>query len=168
MRQVNPIPLLYDAAVGEASWEDAVSAVSDALGAATFILGVGDPRAPATLEYWSRGYMSRVLRLTLLARDIVEAVLDGRQSEGMLLEDLLDGFSLESGVSNATILAGSVRSMIGRWHAPGSTRGFLLVETDDLTALAEHAAEWSDVLAAEVTPVLDDAEAGAAITKGKS
>jgi hypothetical protein len=58
--------------------------------------------------------------------------------------------------------------MIGRWHAPGSTRGFLLVETDDLTALAEHAAEWSDVLAAEVTPVLDDAEAGAAIAKGKS
>jgi hypothetical protein len=59
-------------------------------------------------------------------------------------------------------------SMIGRWHAPGSTSGFLLVETDDLTALAEHAAEWSDVLAAEVTPVLDDAEAGAAIAKGKS
>jgi hypothetical protein len=43
-----------------------------------------------------------------------------------------------------------------------------LVETDDLAALAEHAAEWSDVLAAEVTPVLDDAEAGAAIAKGKS
>jgi DNA-binding CsgD family transcriptional regulator/PAS domain-containing protein len=56
MRQADPIPLLYDAAVGEASWDDAVSAVSDALGGATFILGVGDPRAPATLEYWSRGY----------------------------------------------------------------------------------------------------------------
>ena len=56
-------------------------------------------------------------------------------------------------------------SMLGRWHAPGSTRGFLLVETDDLTALAGHAAEWSDVLSAEVTPVLDDVEAGAAIAK---
>jgi hypothetical protein len=32
----------------------------------------------------------------------------------------------------------------------------------------EHAAEWSDVLSAEVTPVLDDAEAGAAIAKGKT
>ncbi len=39
--------------------------------------------------------MSRVLRLTLLAPDIVEAILDGRQAEGMRLEDLLDGFPVE-------------------------------------------------------------------------
>jgi len=32
---------------------------------------------------------SRVLRLTLLAPDIVEAILEGRQPEGMRLEDLL-------------------------------------------------------------------------------
>ena len=32
--------------------------------------------------------MSRVLRLTLLAPDIVEAILDGRQAEGVRLEDL--------------------------------------------------------------------------------
>jgi phage FluMu protein gp41 len=59
-------------------------------------------------------------------------------------------------------------TMIGRWHGPGSTTGFLLVETDDLATLATHAAEWSDVLAAEVTPVLEDSEAGAALAKGKS
>jgi hypothetical protein len=36
-----------------------------------------------------------VLRLTPLAPDIVEAILDGRQPPGMRLEDLLEGFPLE-------------------------------------------------------------------------
>jgi hypothetical protein len=34
-------------------------------------------------------YVSRVLRLTLLAPDIVDAAFDGRQPEGMPLEHLL-------------------------------------------------------------------------------
>jgi hypothetical protein len=38
-------------------------------------------------------YVSRVLRLTLLAPHIVEAILDGRQQEGLRLEDLLGDFS---------------------------------------------------------------------------
>jgi hypothetical protein len=46
----------------------------------------------AQRERVNRGYMSRVLRLTLLAPDLVEAILDGRQPEAMRLKDLLEGF----------------------------------------------------------------------------
>jgi hypothetical protein len=49
----------------------------------------------ARQEKVTRGYMSRVMRLTLLAPGIVEAILDGRQPEGMRLEDLLDGLPVE-------------------------------------------------------------------------
>ena len=37
-------------------------------------------------------YLSRVLRLTLLAPEIVEALLDGRQPAELQLDDLLEGF----------------------------------------------------------------------------
>ena len=35
-------------------------------------------------------YVPRLLRLTLLAPDIVEAILDGRQTEGMTLPGLME------------------------------------------------------------------------------
>jgi hypothetical protein len=40
-------------------------------------------------------YVSQVLRLTLLAPDIVEAILNGRQPAEMQLDDLLTGFPLD-------------------------------------------------------------------------
>jgi hypothetical protein len=49
----------------------------------------------AKRERVNRGYMSRMLRLTLLAPEIVEAMLDGRQPEGTRLEDLPEGFPVE-------------------------------------------------------------------------
>lgn len=42
-----------------------------------------------------RAYASRVLRLTLLAPDIVEAILAGRQPERLKLRDLLEPFPVE-------------------------------------------------------------------------
>ena len=45
----------------------------------------------ATREKINKSYVSRVLRLTLLAPAIVEAILDGRQAEGVTLPRLLGG-----------------------------------------------------------------------------
>ena len=55
-------------------------------------------------------------------------------------------------------------SSVGRWHTPGSTLGWHLVE-GDLTAVAQHVAEWADVLECEVYPVIEDAEAAIAAKK---
>src|SRR6056297_3035275 len=40
-------------------------------------------------------YMTRVLRLTLLAPDVIEAILDGRQGPEMTLARVLEPFPLE-------------------------------------------------------------------------
>ena len=46
----------------------------------------------AVREKINKSYVSRVLRLTLLAPQIVEAILDGRQSTEMTLRRLMKGF----------------------------------------------------------------------------
>jgi hypothetical protein len=47
-------------------------------------------------------YVSWVQRLTLLAPDIIEAILNGRQPAKLQLDDLLEGFRL--GVGEASVL----------------------------------------------------------------
>ena len=51
----------------------------------------------ARREKVTKSFMSRALRLTLLAPDIVEAVLDGRQPGEMRLVDLLEIFPVDWG-----------------------------------------------------------------------
>ena len=46
----------------------------------------------ARQEKLNTSYVSRVLRLTLLAPDIVEAILEGRQAPGTTLPLLMRGF----------------------------------------------------------------------------
>ena len=46
-------------------------------------------------EKIDRSYLCRVLRLTLLAPEIVESVLDGRQADRVTLPGLMKGFPVE-------------------------------------------------------------------------
>lgn len=55
----------------------------------------------AAAEKINQSYVCRVLRLTLLAPAIVEAILDGRQSPELQMEALLKPFSVEWGLQRA-------------------------------------------------------------------
>ncbi|MDH3584251.1 MAG: DUF3303 domain-containing protein [Phycisphaerae bacterium] len=59
---------------------------------------------------------------------------------------------------------------LGRWHVPGSAMGWLLVEGTDGVALAQHAAEWANLLELEISPVIEDEEAATGLARayGKS
>jgi hypothetical protein len=46
-------------------------------------------------EKLDRGYLGRLLQLTLLAPDLVEAIVEGRQPEGVTLPLLLEPFPVE-------------------------------------------------------------------------
>jgi hypothetical protein len=52
-------------------------------------------REIAAVEKINESYAGRVLRLTLLAPEIVEAILAGRQPTRLQLEDLLRRFTVE-------------------------------------------------------------------------
>ena len=49
----------------------------------------------AAAEKINSSYVSRLLRLTLLAPDIVQAILDGQQPEAMTLPGLMEPFPVE-------------------------------------------------------------------------
>jgi hypothetical protein len=49
----------------------------------------------ATAERIERGYLGSLLRLTLLAPGLVDAILDGRQPEGMTLPRLMEPVPVE-------------------------------------------------------------------------
>ncbi|HYN38296.1 MAG TPA: hypothetical protein VES39_03500 [Rhodospirillales bacterium] len=49
----------------------------------------------AEAEGLTRSFVNRLLRLTLLAPDIQEAILDGRQTKGMQLEELTRAVPME-------------------------------------------------------------------------
>jgi hypothetical protein len=64
------------------------------------MLGNGTCRSAhgiAEVERITRSFVSRLLRLTLLAPDIQEAILDGRQPKGVQLEEFSKAMPSEWG-----------------------------------------------------------------------
>jgi len=55
----------------------------------------GTARELAKAERVNETYICRALRLTLLAPDMVEAILDGRQPEGITLPGLMEAVEVE-------------------------------------------------------------------------
>ena len=55
----------------------------------------------AAAERINQSYLCRVLRLTLLAPDLVEAILDGRQPPDVTLDRLMRPFPVEWGEQKA-------------------------------------------------------------------
>jgi hypothetical protein len=65
---------------------------------------VATVREIAAAEKINESYVSRVLRLTLLAPEIVETILDGRQGLEMTLPVLMAPFVMEWGEQHATLI----------------------------------------------------------------
>ena len=59
----------------------------------------------AAAQKLDRGYLGRILMLTLLAPDIVEAIMDGRQPAELGVHVLREGFPVEWGEQRATLVA---------------------------------------------------------------
>jgi hypothetical protein len=64
----------------------------------------------ASAEKINQSYLCRVLRLTLLAPNLVEAILDGRQPATLQLETLLKPFPLEWEVQNRVLAPSAGRN----------------------------------------------------------
>jgi hypothetical protein len=52
--------------------------------------------------------------------------------------------------------------MLGRWHGM-SGQGFAIAETSEPKALFQWRTQWADLMPMEVTPCLEDADAGAVL-----
>lgn len=55
----------------------------------------------AAAEKINASYLCRILRLTLLAPDLVVAILDGRQPEELTLPGLMEGVAVEWGTTDS-------------------------------------------------------------------
>ena len=75
----------------------------------------------AAAEKVERGYLGTLLRLTLLAPDIVEAILDGRMPRGLDLPQLLEPIAMEWAVQREA-LANAENRLPGSQQRPVDRR----------------------------------------------
>ena len=68
----------------------------------------------AVAEKIERGYLGTLLRLTLLAPDLVEAILNGRQPEGVTLPRLLEGVPVRWAYQREHLLSGALTRLNDR------------------------------------------------------
>lgn len=47
-------------------------------------------------------------------------------------------------------------AMLGRWHGAEGNCGFLIAESEDVSAVASWLNEWTDLISFDVRPVLTD------------
>ena len=52
-----------------------------------------------------------------------------------------------------------------RYHVPGSVLGWHVLETNDMSALAEHVNNWGDLIDIELNPIVEDAQAAEAAAR---
>ena len=64
----------------------------------------------AVVEKINASYVSRILRLTLLAPDTIGAILDGRQPEGITLPGVLKGVAVEWGIQIIALSPAELRA----------------------------------------------------------
>jgi hypothetical protein len=55
--------------------------------------------------------------------------------------------------------------LLGRWTAADFSGGFVLIESDDATALTENSLQWSDLMELRIAPVLEDAQLGEVLVR---
>jgi hypothetical protein len=96
-------------------------------------------------------YVCRLLPLTCLAPDIVEAILDGRQPKGLRLVDMLGNGPLPWEEQRASW--GRIAGLVGKWLSSVGS-GCRSSATDGMTAMAIRGGEWFDRL--EETAVAGD------------
>ena len=55
--------------------------------------------------------------------------------------------------------------IIGRYHAPGSLEGWIVLKTDNPKAIYEHVAQWAELLNWETTSVFNYEETASVVAK---